>query len=50
MEKKAKINPSVKSIIDAYTAKGEEKIDPEGWYTGYPTDKCEKPVQDADDL
>jgi len=26
------------------------KFDPNGSYTGVPTDKNEKPVQDADDL
>lgn len=40
--------------ISEFTEFGEEfffsKEDPNGMYTGFPTDKYETPVQDADDL
>ncbi|MEA4814226.1 MAG: hypothetical protein VB112_04930 [Oscillospiraceae bacterium] len=32
------------------TKLGHGKTDPQGSYTGQPTDRYEKPVQDADDL
>ena len=37
-------------VVDAYCGKNEKKTDPQGSWTGQPSDKHEVPVQDADDL
>lgn len=48
-DKKKKKLPKTESVVRAYNDTGR-KTDPEGSYTGTPTDKNVKPVQDADDL
>lgn len=44
--KEIKNNQKVENVISERFAKS----DPNGSYTGFPMDPCEKPVQDADDL
>jgi len=39
-----------KQAIDSYTDKEGLQFDPNGSWTGLPSDKYEKPIQDADDL
>lgn len=36
------VGPEVKPLVS--------NTDPQGWYTGRPNERYEKPVQDADDL
>ena len=37
-------------VIDVYAEQRSSDFDPEGSWTGVPTDPTEKPIQDADDL
>ena len=48
-QKKKKKLPKTESVIRAFGETGR-KNDPEGSYTGTPSDKNATPVQDADDL
>ena len=48
-EKKKKKHPKTEAVIRAFGETGK-KTDPQGSYTGAPTDKNVQPVQDADDL
>ena len=49
-KKKVAISKKVKNVIDSYASNDIKKTDPQGWYTGQPINKFEKPVQDQDDL
>lgn len=52
MNKKNNVKNSkkVKDAVNAFISKDSLKSDPNGYYTGNPIDKNEKPVQDQDDL
>ncbi len=47
--KKNKIKQEVKAVIEAYKSTGKD-TDPNGSYTGDPSEDDKHPVQDADDL